>query len=261
MRTFFRRRHDDDEEESSFVSMTDLAVSFLLIVMLMMAFFATRYADKTPDPLEEYLQRAAEARLKVLEALRQGITAEFPNLVVQISSQGDALQLQGEGLFETNESTLLERPQRIVQTIATTLHDVLPCYTTGRLARWRQDCNEHFAVIDAVQIEGHTDTQGMEMSNLILSTARANVTFQAMIEQERALTDHLNIRGFPVLSVAGYGWMRPVAANDSDVGRRQNRRIDLRIIMYTPAGRKDVENVMERLRSGWGVGDLNATVG
>ena len=55
----------------------------------------------------------------MLEALRQGITAEFPNLVVQISSQGDALQLQGEGLFETNESSLKERPGgRIVRTIA-----------------------------------------------------------------------------------------------------------------------------------------------
>ena len=172
MRSLTRRAGVDDEQESSFVSMTDLTVSFLFIVMLLMAFFATRYADETPDPLEEYLQRAAEARLRVLEALRQGITAEFPNLVVQISSQGDALQLQGEGLFETNESSLKERPRRIVRTIAATLHDVLPCYTTGRLSDWQQACNQHYAVIDAVQIEGHTDTQGQEMGNLMLSTAR-----------------------------------------------------------------------------------------
>ena len=250
MRSLTRRTGEDDEQESSFVSMTDLTVSFLFIVMLLMAFFATRYADETPDPLEEYLQRAAEARLRVLEALRQGITAEFPNLVVQISSQGDALQLQGEGLFETNESSLKKRPREIVRTIATTLHDVLPCYTTGSLSTWQAACNEHFAIIDAVQIEGHTDTQGQEMGNLMLSTARANVTFQAMIEHERGLTEHLNIRQFPVLSVAGYGWMRPVASNDTEEGRSRNRRIDLRVIMYTPAGQDDVERVMERLRGG-----------
>ena len=143
MRSLTRRAGEDDEQDSSFVSMTDLTVSFLFIVMLLMAFFATRYADETPDPLEEYLQRAAEARLRVLEALRQGIKAQFPNLVVQISSQGDALQLQGEGLFETNKSSLKERPRRIVRTIAATLHDVLRCYTTGPLSAWRESCNEH----------------------------------------------------------------------------------------------------------------------
>ena len=248
MRSLTRRTGEDDEQESSFVSMTDLTVSFLFVVMLLMAFFAARFADETPDPLEEYLQRAAAARLRVLEALRKGIKAQFPNLAVQISSQGDALQFQGEGLFETNESTLQEQPRRIVRAIARTLHDVLPCYTTGRLSAWREDCNRHYAVIDAVQIEGHTDTQGQEMSNLVLSTARANVTFSVMVEHERGLTEHLDVRGFPVLSVAGYGWMRPVATNDTPDGRSRNRRIDLRIIMYTPAGQGDVERVVEQLR-------------
>lgn len=250
MRTITRRTQEDEEQESSFVSMTDLTVSFLFIVMLLMAFFATRYADETPDPLEEYLQRAAEARLRVLEALRQGITAEFPNLVVQISSQGDALQFQGEGLFETNEYELKERPQHIVRTIAATLHQVLPCYTTGPQSDWQQDCNQHYAIIDAVQIEGHTDTQGQEIGNLALSTARANVTFSAMIKHQRDLTNHLNVGGFPVLSVAGYGWMRPVATNQTESGRSKNRRIDLRIIMYTPVGQNDVERVVEQLRGG-----------
>ena len=248
MRSFVRVSAKEDDEESSFVSMTDLAVSFLFIVMLLMAFFATRFADKTPDPLEAYLQRAAEARLQVLEALRNGIKAQFPNLVVQISSQGDALQLQGEGLFATNESELTERTRRIVQAIATTLHEVLPCYTLGSLTHWREECNEHYAIIDAVQIEGHTDTQGGELANMSLSTARANVTFGAMVEHQRKLTEHRNERGFPVLSVAGYGWMRPVATNESDEGRSRNRRIDLRLIMFTPAGQQDVERVVNRLR-------------
>ena len=250
MLTTTRQTGEEEEQESSFVSMTDLTVSFMFIVMLLLAFFATRYADETPDPLEEYLQRAAEARLRVLEALRQGITAQFPNLVVQISSQGDALQLQGEGLFETNESSLKERPRQIVQTIATTLHEVLPCYTIGRHAKWRSTCNEYFAVIDAVQIEGHTDSQGQEIGNLMLSTARANVTFDAMVNHERDLTEHLNVRRFPVLSVSGYGWMRPVATNETEEGRSKNRRIDLRVIMYTPLGQEDVERVVTELRRG-----------
>lgn len=249
MRGILRRSSQDNEEESAFVSMTDLTVSFLFIVMLLMAFFAAQYADKTPDPLEDYLTRAAETRLAVLRALRDGIQAQFPNLMVEISMQGDALHFRGEGLFERNESALRPRPQRIVEAVARTLHDVLPCYTLGPAAAWRADCNPHFAVIEAVQIEGHTDTEGVEMGNLMLSTARANVTFGAMIAEQGALTDHLNTRSQPVLSVAGYGWMRPVAPNDTVEGRARNRRIDLRIIMHTPAGLNDVDRVKQQLQA------------
>lgn len=249
MRATHPRAQGEDEGESAFVSMTDLTVSFLFIVMLLMAFFAARYADKTPDPLEDYLQRAALARLTVLNRLRDGIQAEFPDLVVEISAQGDALHFQGEGLFERDASALLPRPQRIVEAIADSLHEVLPCYTLGDSAAWGQDCNPHFAAIEAVQVEGHTDTEGAEIGNLALSTARANVAFATMLGRQRRLTEHLNVRDQPVLSVAGYGWMRPIATNATVEGRARNRRIDLRVIMYTPAGTEDVDRVVERLRS------------
>ena len=136
----------------------------------------------------------------------------------------------------------------IVQTIATTLQEILPCYTFGTEAAWHEECNPHFAVIEAVQVEGHTDTEGVEIGNLMLSTARANVAFTAMLERERLLTDHLNVRDQPVLSVAGYGWMRPLAGNDTPEGRARNRRIDLRIIMHTPTGVDDVDLIVSRLR-------------
>ena len=45
--------------------------------------------------------------------------------------------------------------------------------------------------------KGHTDTQGQEMGNLMLSTARANVTFGAMVEHERGLTEHLQHSRIP----------------------------------------------------------------
>ncbi len=133
------------------------------------------------------------------------------------------MHFRGEGLFERDASALLPRPRRIVQTIADSLHDVLPCYTFGASAAWHENCNPHFAVIEAVQVEGHTDNEGAEIGNLMLSTARANVAFGTMLDQERRLTDHLNTHGQPVLSVAGYGWMRPIATNATTEGRARNR--------------------------------------
>ena len=37
-----RRRHAEEEGESVFVSMTDLTVSFLFILLVLLAFFATQ---------------------------------------------------------------------------------------------------------------------------------------------------------------------------------------------------------------------------
>jgi flagellar motor protein MotB len=105
-------------------------------------------------------------------------------------------------------------------------------------------------VIEAVQIEGHTDSSGDAISNLRLSTDRANSTFIAMTEQQQGLIDHLNFRGQPVLSVAGYGEMRPVKPNDSPANLATNRRIDLRIIMYTPSRADELEKIRARLTDG-----------
>ena len=44
--------------------------------------------------------------------------------------------------------------------------------------------------------------------------------------------------------------MRPVAGNDTPAGRATNRRIDLRIIMYTPSRSEEIDNIRKALRSG-----------
>jgi hypothetical protein len=71
-----------------------------------------------------------------------------------------------------------------------------------------------------------------------------------MTRQQPQLIDYLNSRGQPVISVAGYGKMRPVADNNSTEGKATNRRIDLRVIMYTPNSLDDITQIRERLRSG-----------
>lgn len=345
MRSSFRRGSHEEEEESAFVSMTDMTVSFLFIVMLLLAFFATQYSEddmvpretfeemkqqrntarterddalsreaklrvelaeaiaelerlkellrqaeaerdeaqadlaaankkieeleleikrlertvaqlqaeldklKRRDPLETYLAKAAETRRQILEELKEKLKIDFPDLMIEISAESDALRFRGEGLFRTNESTLYPNEKKIVQAIATRLHEILPCYTFGKASSWDAACNKDLAIIEAVQIEGHTDSQGNPIHNLKLSTDRANATFISMVDREPELTGHANYRGQPVLSVAGYGLMRPVASNETPEGRSTNRRIDLRIIMYTPTGLSEVDSIGEKLRA------------
>lgn len=69
-------------------------------------------------------------------------------------------------------------------------------------------------------IAGHTDAVGAEAFNLELSRRRA-----------QAAVDHLTRAGVPAaeLTMTGYGESRPVASNDTEAGRAQNRRIEIQV--------------------------------
>jgi len=68
-----------------------------------------------------------------------------------------------------------------------------------------------------IEIAGHTDTDGEEAANQALSEQRA-----------QAVTDYLIRAGLPAnrFTAVGYGATQPIAGNDTDQGKAQNRRID-----------------------------------
>ena len=72
-----------------------------------------------------------------------------------------------------------------------------------------------------VAIEGHTDSQGDEESNLALSRRRADSVRDYLVEQGIAADR---------LETAGFGETRPIASNDTPEGRAENRRIDFRLL-------------------------------
>ncbi|WP_330444640.1 OmpA family protein [Pantoea agglomerans] len=254
-----------------------MTVSFLFIVMVLLAFFASRYNDKNTvprdeyeqavqtrdktivdlraeiallkqvDPLEQYMSQAAAARLNLLYQLRNNLKQSFPELPVDVIPEEGTLRFQGEGLFTSNSYTLSDDKRKIVEALAKTLDSLLPCYTFSQSVGWNKSCNPSFAIIEAVQIEGHTDSKGEDVYNLNLSTNRAITTFTSMLAAAPDLVAHFNMRTQPVLSVAGYGKMRPVKPNDTPQNMAMNRRIDLRIIMHTPANAAEIEDIRKRL--------------
>ena len=201
------------------------------------------------DPLEAYLAQVARARRDVLVRLRDAIRADFPDLEVDLSEESDALRFRGEGLFATNSSGLARDKRAIVARLGQRLDEVLPCYTIGEASLFDQSCNPGFVMIEAVQIEGHTDDTGGDFRNWNLAADRSISTFFAMREAAPGLARHENLKGQPVLSVAAYGPDRPVAGNDDAVGRSTNRRIDLRFIMVTPRDTEGIAVIRDALRS------------
>jgi len=68
-----------------------------------------------------------------------------------------------------------------------------------------------------IEIAGHTDTDGENSSNQALSEKRA-----------QAVVDYLVKAGLPAsrFTAVGYGSTQPVASNETDQGKAQNRRIE-----------------------------------
>ena len=69
-----------------------------------------------------------------------------------------------------------------------------------------------------VEIGGHTDSRGGDAYNMDLSQRRAETVINYLIS-----------KGVPAdrLTAKGYGEAQPVASNDTDEGRFQNRRVEL----------------------------------
>lgn len=73
----------------------------------------------------------------------------------------------------------------------------------------------------AVSLEGHTDSIGTENANLVLSVARATAVRQALLERQVPEGR---------ITAVGYGYAKPIAPNDSEAGRRLNRRVEVIIL-------------------------------
>jgi outer membrane protein OmpA-like peptidoglycan-associated protein len=72
-----------------------------------------------------------------------------------------------------------------------------------------------------VEIGGHTDNVGSEKYNLSLSENRA-----------KSVRDYLVSEGVELkrLTFKGYGFSEPVADNNTDTGRAQNRRTEVKVL-------------------------------
>jgi outer membrane protein OmpA-like peptidoglycan-associated protein len=72
-----------------------------------------------------------------------------------------------------------------------------------------------------IQVAGHTDSRGSDQYNHTLSIQRANSVKNHLAQQR--------VAGNRMLAV-GHGESRPVADNNSDYGRAQNRRVEITLV-------------------------------
>ena len=86
----------------------------------------------------------------------------------------------------------------------------------------------------AMEIAGHTDSQGSEAGNQALSQARAEAVLLGL-QGRRVLTGSLTAKG--------YGESRPLADNGTEAGREANRRIEFTLIGPTVQAAADASRL------------------
>ena len=140
--------------------------------------------------------QAATAQAQAATAQAQQLQQELANLQAKQTDRGLVLTL-GDVLFETGKADLRAGALRNLYPLVTFLHKYPE----------RQ-----------VMIEGHTDNVGSDAYNLELSQRRADAV-RAFLLQNGVAASQITTRG--------YGKTVPVAPNDTEAGRQQNRRVEI----------------------------------
>ena len=133
--------------------------------------------------------------------LKRACGAPYPGADIDaIGAIGAALQISFDAsvLFDFDRAVLLPRSQSALVEAA------------GQIAAYPNA---------AILIEGHTDNKGSDGYNAKLSQARAEAVRAFLLSRPESKGRDITARGL--------GATRPVASNDSDAGRQQNRRVEI----------------------------------
>ena len=78
-----------------------------------------------------------------------------------------------------------------------------------------------------IDVLGHTDSTGTDAYNQALSERRA-----------QSVADYLSTRGVARarMGIRGYGETQPIASNETEEGRSQNRRVEIKVVPVTQPG-------------------------
>lgn len=192
--------------------------------------------------VEERLEGNSRALKALLQQVRKSLAEK--GIAVDVDTVRGVLRVPesavtfGVGLNSLDESNIEK-----VKLIGSVLEKELPCYQPESMKIPRcMKMNPNGNTLDAVFIEGHTDNQAYRgdetgRRNRLLSTARSNAVFDAMVVGNPGLEGLKNIKNERLFSLSGYGASRPLPGHEHSVPTNDpaNRRIEFRFIMTPPA--------------------------
>jgi outer membrane protein OmpA-like peptidoglycan-associated protein len=163
------------------------------------------------------------AEVKRLEEKLGGVSDERVVLQRRLDTQSRqrANIAQVENAFTPNEARIFRQGDDLVISLTGITFQVgkstIEPSSFGLLAKL-QEAIKLFPKASLI-VEGHTDGDGSDSANLILSQDRADAVKQYLIS-------NMNLDAEKISSI-GYGESKPVASNQNAEGKARNRRIDL----------------------------------
>ena len=248
----------ETEEESFFISMTDIMVGMLFIFIMMLMYYALQVQN-----LVIVVTGQEDTRSEIINNIADEVRGA--GVDVETDLRSGIIRLKNNVLFDSGSANLSQTGKGTLQILGTAIVKHTRCYTfydenDGLEEIKSSECkdgnpqSDH--VIDAIYIEGHTDSIPMRSDqmrdNWDLSVKRSTNTYREMVNTVPQLTSLKNSnpeegRAQSILSVAGYSAERPVDL----VNLEPNRRIDIRVVLK-PISRAElgiVKNIEDDMSS------------
>jgi outer membrane protein OmpA-like peptidoglycan-associated protein len=163
--------------------------------------------DGCPDPDND-----GDGVLDVSDACpsEKGVAEErgCPRKGAQFTEEGELIVLE-QILFESNQAVIAPQSYPILEAVKATLSARSESAT--------------------LRIEGHTDTTGAEGKNMKLSEERAEAVGRWLVQHDVAKAR---------LAIYGCGERHPVASDETEAGRAQNRRVVFQLIEPSGEGNR-----------------------
>ena len=164
--------------------------------------------------MRSQMQTIAVLRLSILEQIKDSIVGVMgDSSKVSIGDNGNIILNEGV-FFDTGSYDILPDSRPVLDQLSTVF------------AQFLSDSN-NAKYIDTIVISGHTDSDGSDEDNRILSSNRANAVLNYLLAGNNGMLN----RYAEYFCAAGYGETRPVATNNTNEGKAQNRRIEISITL------------------------------
>ena len=190
---------------------------------------------------EEYLSAATEeilelrGQMETIVGVRKSVLEQIRDSVVQVMGDSSKVKIDN-GNIVFNEGVFFDTGSYAIKPGAGEMLSQL----SRVFERFLSDEN-NLQYVESIVISGHADSTGNAQDNRTLSSNRANAVLGYLLESGGAGLQQYS----KFFSASGYGDTRPVASNDTEEGRAQNRRIEISIVLKDDSIMDIVNNYLE----------------
>ena len=190
---------------------------------------------------EEYLSAATEeilelrGQMETIVGVRKSVLEQIRDSVVQVMGDSSKVKIDN-GNIVFNEGVFFDTGSYAIKPGAGEMLSQL----SRVFERFLSDEN-NLQYVESIVISGHADSTGNAQDNRTLSSNRANAVLGYLLESGGAGLQRYS----SFFSASGYGDTRPVASNDTEEGRAQNRRIEISIVLKDDSIMNIVNNYLE----------------